>query len=164
MSDKKDNFISYYNEFKDKIYAYFYYRSGYNQSLAEDLTADVFLKAFQNFDSFDETRSFKSWIYAISHNHLVNYYKIPKRETELTEAEDVGQSEDAMHEVKYELARVMKVIESMEYHDKEVLLLKFVDELTNSEIANILNKEEGAVRTQISRSLAKLRKILNSYE
>jgi RNA polymerase sigma-70 factor, ECF subfamily len=160
MSDKESSFIAYYNRYKNKIYVYFLYRVGFDKNIAEDLTSEVFLKAFKSFDGFDETRSFQSWIFAISHNHLVNYYKSYKQEVLLEEAENVFQRTEAKIEVKQELERIFKIINNMEEDVKEILLMRFVDELTNTEIAHILNKEEGAVRTQISRCLSKLREII----
>ena len=161
MGDHKDNFLGYYDKFKNKIFVYFLYRVNFNRELAEDLTSDVFLKALKNFDSFDETKSFQSWIFAIAHNHLVNYYRTAGRETQLFEEQYLTQADTNKVELTYELELVMKVINKMEQSDREILLLRFVDELSNSEIAQLLAKEEGAIRTKMSRSLVKLRSMLD---
>ncbi len=161
MSDHKDNFLGYYDKFKNKIFVYFLYRVNFNRELAEDLTSEVFLKALKNFDSFDETKSFQSWIFAIAHNHLVNHYRIAGRETQLFEEQYLTQVDTHKVEINYELELVMKIINQMEQSDREILLLRFVDELSNSEIAQLLAKEEGAIRTKMSRSLAKLRSMLD---
>lgn len=158
MSSGSNQFIRYYNKFKDKIFVYFLYRTGFNRAVAEDLTSEVFLKAFKNFDTFDQTRSFQAWIYAIAHNHLVNYYRTAQRESSALEETYAIPSDAHKIELEYELEAIMKVIQTMEPSDQEVLLLRFVDGLSNAEIATLLNKEEGAIRTKISRSLAKLRK------
>ena len=55
MRKNQDNFIPYYNQFKNKIYNYFLYRVGFDKSLAEDLTSEVFVKALKSFDDFDES-------------------------------------------------------------------------------------------------------------
>jgi len=162
MRKPKDSFIPYYNQFKDKIFNYFLYRVGFDKTMAEDLTSEVFIKAFKNFDQFDESKKFQSWIYMIAHNHLVNHYKSDKHEVSLELVEDFLQYLDKGAEEKYELERILKIISSMDKTDSEILQLKLVDELNNQEIADILEKEEGAIRTQISRSLSKLREILNS--
>ncbi|MDP2709267.1 MAG: RNA polymerase sigma factor [bacterium] len=161
MIKKKDCFVFYYNEFKHKIYAYFLYRVGFDQKLAEDLTSEVFLKAFKNFEDFEDGKPFQPWIFTISRNHLINHYKASKRETSLTEMEGFLKCADHDFESKHELARVMGIISDMEEKDKEVLLLRFSSGLSNTEIADLLEKEEGAIRTRISRSLSKLRRILN---
>ncbi len=161
MIKKKPNFVFYYNQFKDKIYAYFLYRIGFDRKLAEDLTSEVFLKALKKFDDFDGDKPFQPWIFTISRNHLINHYKSAKRETALTEVENFLPCHDNRAEERYELERVMKIIDGMEEGDREVLLLRYVQGLDNGEIAAVLEKEEGAIRTRISRSLTKLRELLN---
>jgi RNA polymerase sigma-70 factor (ECF subfamily) len=161
MKEHKDNFLGYYDKFKNKIFVYFLYRVNFNRDIAEDLTSDVFLKALKSFDSFDETRSFQSWIFAIAHNHLVNYYRTATRETQLFEDQYLTQMDTNKVELNYELEAVMKVINQMEQSDRDILLLRFVDQLSNSEIAQLLSKEEGAIRTKMSRGLAKLRSMLD---
>ncbi len=163
MEISHNNFIGYYNQYKDKIYTYFLYRVGFKRELAEDLTSEVFLKALDNFDGFDQNRSFQSWIYAIAHNHLVNYYRTANREVELAENTFSTRSDIQKIELGYELEMVLKEINNMEESDKEVLLMRFVDQLSNTEIAELLGKEDGAIRTRISRSLVKLRGKLKNF-
>ncbi len=155
------DFLAYYNQYKDKIYTYFWYRVGFNQALAEDLTSEVFIKALKNFDSYDQGRPFQAWIYKIAQNHLINHYKTSNRETELIEAIETPRREKEAIETRLELERVMEYIHELNQYHREVLLLRFVDGLDNQEIAAVLNKEEGAVRTQISRALEELRKRIN---
>lgn len=157
---KKDrtDFLAYYNRYKDKIYTYLWYRVGFNQALAEDLTSEVFIKALKNFESYDQDRPFQAWIYKIAQNHLINHYKTGYRETELLESVETPRREHETIENKLELERVMEHIQELDQYHREVLLLRFVDCLDNREIAAVLGKEEGAVRTQISRALEELRK------
>jgi RNA polymerase sigma-70 factor (ECF subfamily) len=117
------------------------------------------LKAFA---SFDENQKFQSWIYAIAHNHLINHYARSGRATvPLEELEDfIPDTSDNQFEEKYEAEQVLQVIDEMADSDRDILRFRFVDELDYREIADILCKEEGAVRTQVSRSLEKLRQKL----
>lgn len=161
MGASEGNFIAYYQQYKDKIYGYFLYRLNFNREIAEDLTSEVFLKALKSFESFDKDRSFQSWIYTIAHNHLVNYYRTANREVELTENTFSVANDSKRVELGYELDLILKEINNMDTSDKEVLLMRFVDQLSNSEIATLLDREEGAIRTKISRSLAKLRELLD---
>lgn len=155
------DFISYYNQYKNKIFVYLLYRVNFDKELAEDLTSEVFLKALDNFNNFDESRSFQAWIYAIAHNHLVNYYRIANRVTNLDEDKYISKIDIDKVELTFELEQIFKVINMMEASDREVLLMRFVDQLSNTEIAELLDKEEGAIRTKMSRSLNKLRSLLN---
>jgi RNA polymerase sigma-70 factor (ECF subfamily) len=151
-------FLSYYDQFKDKIFNYFWYRVGFNRPLAEDLTSEVFLKALKNFTSYDEARPFQAWIYAVAKNHLLNYYRTANRETDLRLAENLGGGELAKIENKLELEKVFAVINRLDSYYREVLMLRFADGFDNREIAEIIGKDEGAVRTQVSRAMEELRK------
>jgi RNA polymerase sigma-70 factor (ECF subfamily) len=161
MGNTDKNFLRYYKSFKDKIFTYFLYRVNFNHALAEDLTSDVFLKALKHFASFDPTRSFQSWIYTIARNHLLNYYRTVYREIDLAQAEQAISNFSSHLEASLELQRVIRKIQVLDPYHRDVLLLRFVDGLSNSEIAEVLDKEEGAIRTQISRALQALRKLLN---
>ena len=160
MLEKTNSYIDYYNKYKDKIYTYLWYRSGYNSQIAEDLTSDVFLKALKSFDSFDPEKSFQAWIYAIAKNHLINYYTKSGREVPLDEAEKAHYCMEENFDNKDELEKIIIKINELKNYHKEVLLLRFVDGLSNVEIAEMINKDEGAVRTQISRALKELREII----
>lgn len=160
MGASADSFIGYYEQYKNKIFVYFLYRVNFNKTVAEDLTSEVFLKALDHFTNFDQAKSFQAWIFTIAHNHLVNHYRVASRETELFEDQQLTQQETSKVELEYELEQVMKVIQQMADSDKDILLLRFVDGLSNAEIATLLGKDEGAVRTKMSRSLAKLRAML----
>ncbi len=158
-----NNFLKYYKAYKDKIYNYFWYRVNFDRPLAEDLTAEVFLKALENFSGFDQNRPFQPWIFTLARNHLINYYRRAKREVPLGNCENLNRDELPKIQARLEVERIIKKIKQLEPYHQEVLLLKYVDGLANGEIALVLEKEEGAVRTQLSRALNQLRETL-SYE
>jgi len=156
----KDEFLAYYQDFKDKIFNYFWYRVNFDRPMAEDLTSEVFMKALEHFEDFDRGRSFQAWIYAIAHNHLLNHYRQGGREVAIDNAEKLGRDEAGVIEAKLELERVWLVVRTLPEYCREVLILRHIDGLSNTEIAICLGKEEGAVRVQISRALALLKERL----
>jgi len=158
-----NNFLKYYNRYKDKIFNYFWYRVNFNRHQAEDLTADVFLRAFNNFDNFDQARPFQPWIFTLARNCLINYYRTANREVSLDACQILNNDELPKISAKLESERIVEKIKRLEPYHREVLLLKYIDGLSNAEIAQVLNKEEGAVRTQLSRALNQLRDNL-SYD
>jgi len=160
MDNLEKNFLRYYKKYKDKIFTYFLYRVNFNHTQAEDLTSEIFLKAFKHFSSFDPSRSFQAWIYTIARNHLLNYYRTVYREIDLAQAEQAIFDFSSRLEASLELARIIRKIQTLDPYHRDVLLLRFSDGLDNGEIAEILGKEEGAVRTQISRALQTLKKLL----
>ncbi len=157
MAQTDKDFLNYYQQFKDKIFNYFWYRVNFNQALAEDLTSEVFLKAFKHFAGFEQDRPFTCWIYTIARNHLLNYYRIAYREVGLEAKVRLATDDWTKINANIEVKRLIKIIEQLDQYHREVLLLKFVDGLEIWEIAQVLAKDQGAVRTQLSRALAILR-------
>ncbi|MDA3840151.1 MAG: RNA polymerase sigma factor [Patescibacteria group bacterium] len=157
MSKDNKNFLANYNKYVDKIYAYIWYRVGFDKTTAEDLCSEIFLKAFKSHDSFDETRSFQSWIYRIAKNHLLNHYRTRGREVDLESALDLSVETLQKINTSIEVERIMKHIGKLDDYSREVVIMRYVDELDNKEIAEILDKEVNAVRVQLNRALNKLR-------
>jgi RNA polymerase sigma-70 factor, ECF subfamily len=156
-------FLNHYNQYKDKIFTFFLYRVNFNRAIAEDLTSEAFIKALENFARFDDDRSFQAWIYTIAGNHLKNYYRTCNREVDLEYAKNKTREFHNSLNASLELETVMEKISLLETYHKDVLLLRFVDGLSNTEIADVLGKDEGAVRAQMSRALGVLREKLKKY-
>lgn len=158
-------FLKNYEKYKDKIYSYFWYRLNFNQAIAEDMTQEVFLKAFDKFDSYDTERPFQAWIYMIAKNHLKNYYRIQGREVGYDNYES-RLSTDTVSKLdsKMEWEQVVEKIKALPDKYSEVLLLRFVDGLSNGEISEVLCAEEGAIRTRISRALQAIKEVSKTHE
>jgi len=166
------SFLKYYNKYRDKIFNYFFYRTSFNRGLSEDLVSDVFEKAINAIDSFDETKEFGPWIYRIAHNHLIDYYKKDKKDFSIEalfesdsniEIEtNLSYREDFEYKIDNEILRedLLKAINKLSDKDKEIITLKFIDDLDYEEISNLLNKKEGAIRVMIHRALLKLKNII----
>lgn len=171
MALNKNNiheFTRFYEEHKNAVFNYLLYRVSFDRDLAEDLTSEVFLKAFEHFDSFDRARSFKTWIFTIAHNHLINYLTGRKQTISLDESLKVSDGDlvdeknpfgDSIdHKVLTE--KIVRLIEALPEPQRELVTLRYVNDLSNNEIAKIVSKDEGAVRTALSRAIATLR---NTY-
>ncbi len=167
------DFLKNYNKFKDKIFNYFFYRTGFNRELSEDLVSDVFEKAINGVDSFDNTKEFGPWIYRIAHNHLVDYYRKDKKDLSidaLLEAEDnnieedinLSYKEDFEYKIDNEILKedLLGSINKLSKLEKEIIVLKFIDDIDYEEISKLLNKKEGTIRVMVHRTLAKLKKII----
>lgn len=154
-------FETYYDQFKHKIYAYLFYRSGRNKELAEDLTSEVFLKALEKFHTYKPGSSFQSWIYAIAHNHLVDHFRKDRPSVDLEDVENFLVSEgDAKSMLMKRVAaeQVEEMLTFLSDDETEIILLRYQQDLPMKDIADIVNKEETTVRVTIHRALAKLKK------
>ena len=157
-----EDFLKYYNQYKDKIFNYFWYRLNFNRALSEDMTQDVFLKALDKFETFDRDRSFQAWIFRIAKNHLINHYRVAQRETALSEAESKSVDMEDSLNTHFELDDVFAAINALPEKLREVLCLRYTDSLDNREIASVLDASEGTVRTRICRALEALRKSIKN--
>ncbi len=158
MSGSNKSFIKNYEQYLDKIYNYIWYRVGFDSEISEDLCSEIFLKAYRKYESFDQSRSFQAWIYAIAKNHLLNHYRSRGREASLEEISEMHVDEISKLNKNLEINELIKQIYRLDEYSKEVLLLKYVDDFSNKEISELLNKDINAVRVQISRALEKLKR------
>lgn len=159
MKDKHDQFLDYYHDCKDKLLTYFMYRLNFNREQAEDLLMDVVLKAYENFDKYNpEKGTFKTWIFTLAHNHLVNFWRGQKRVASLDELEEQGflaaavEAEDTASN-RIEGEKIQRVLALMKDSEREIITLRYLQDLGYEEISKITGKKEGAIRTSLSRAL-----------
>lgn len=125
------------------------------------MTSEIFIKALENFDKYDHVRPFAVWIYRIAHNHLVDYYK--KYKAEIVPIEDV--ENELKINTKYQeeldneqsLEKVKAALEHLPETQKEVVMMKYMNDLTNPEIAEILDTNEAHIRVLQHRALGALK-------
>lgn len=154
-----EEFVGYYETNKKAIFNYVLYRVSFDRYTAEDLTSEIFLKAFSAFKSFDRKRSFKTWIFTIAHNHLINYYSSKKPTLSLDEAYSVMKEDDlgAAVDKKDALGKVFQIVEGLPEASREIVIMRFVNDLEYDEIASVLGKEQGTVRTALSRAITAIK-------
>lgn len=153
-----------YLENVQKIYNYIYYRTG-NKSDAEDLTARVFQRALKHIHNYQKTDvPFSAWLYRIAHNLVANFYRDSNRKREVP-IEDheflLPQSEHLeTHIIRNEqLETMLMAIRKLPPDRQLVIILKFVDDMPNLQIAKILGRSEGAIKSLYHRTLLELRNI-----
>ena len=151
----------------DRVYRHIHYRVG-NQQDAEDLTQQVFLKAWQSIPRYKETASpFIAWLMTISHNLIVDFYRTRKDKAYLEAeilADGSASSPEQAAETSLEQQRLRRAILRLGGDEQQVVILRFIEGFEFSEIASVLNKKEGNVRVILHRALVKLRTILEKDE
>lgn len=162
---EKPDFKTFYEGFLKRVYKFVLFRVGGNRSLAEDLTQDIFLKAFEAYDRYDPAKSKSAWIYTIARNHLINYYKKERPGVDLEELENTSLATfDARraYMVGYDETELMKAIAKLPPEDAELIRLKYLEGWTFSELTQMLDKSSVALRTQASRALKRLKTLLKN--
>jgi len=152
----------------DRIYSYLHVSVG-NRHDAEDLTTQTFLKMLEKIGSFRwQSAPFSAWLFRIAHNLAMDHFRARRRwqpEEEVPEApgeEEPSAELAAMHTIGRE--SMLRLIERLSPEQQQVLTLKFVFNLPNAEVAAILDKTEGAIKSLQHRALVSLQKQIARQE
>jgi RNA polymerase sigma-70 factor (ECF subfamily) len=156
----RDAFASLYDTYRDDIHRYIYFRVA-DPELAEDITSLVFLSVWEHLDTFRIGKSpFSAWLYRIAHNAVIDHYRTRKTVVSLDEVAPLKLSHADEVDEKIDLQiRTQGLIEGLKEltgTQQEVLILRFILGFTTPEIAQSLNKQEGAVRALQMRGLKRL--------
>ncbi len=158
-----------YRRYVDKIYNYIYYRTGSIKD-AEDLTGKVFFKAMSSIKGYKHMGlPFSAWLYRIAHNLVANYHRDRSRKKEIPLENIPGQvlpqrgPQPEAHILRsQEVEVLLQTIRGLADNRQELLILKFVDQLSNAEIGQIMRKSEGAIKSLYHRTLLELREKMDS--
>jgi RNA polymerase sigma-70 factor (ECF subfamily) len=151
-----------YERYVERIYNYIYYRTG-NHHDAEDLTARTFYRALKHFSRYvDRGAPFSAYLYRIAHNVVANWHRdtsrrqmIPLEEAMLT---SVKREEPATAaDEKQEREMLLQVVHRLPPERQQLLILKFVEQMSNAEIAQVMGRTEGAIKSLYHRTLEALR-------
>lgn len=151
-----------YERYIGRIYTYIYYRTG-NSDDAEDLTARVFFRAMRHIGNYHHRGlPFSAWLYRIAHNLVANWHRDNSRRKEIPLDDTLiirQQSDHPEHElvINEERNRLLQVIQSLPADRQQLLILKFVEHMSNAQIGMIMGRSEGAVKSLYHRTLLNLR-------
>lgn len=160
-------FDGLYLLFADRVFRYLLARIG-DPDLAEDITAQVFLRLIEKIGIFrigprDNVAIFSAWLYRLAHNKMVDVLRSHKRtqESPLEHAAHVvsGHTMEAVED-HLDFQRILQTLRVLNDQQREVIVLRFVEELSIAETAQIMQKSEGAVKALQHRALETLRRHL----
>lgn len=158
----KDAFGQLYERYYDKIYNYVYYRTG-NAADAEDLTAKIFMRAMNHIGRYeDQGVPFSAWLYRIAHNLVANWHRDNSRR-QMISIDDIvhwrvtEDSPEFATQLMEDKEALLTAIRRLPVDRQELLILKFVERLSNAEIGEIMGRSEGAVKSLYHRTLLALR-------
>jgi RNA polymerase sigma-70 factor (ECF subfamily) len=160
MAIDGDIMQSMYDQYSDQIYRFLAWQTG-DSILAEDLTSEVFLRAWKNKDKLAPDEQ-KAWLYRVARNLTTDYWR-KKKPTPLDEQEEVVFDHNLHEEAaqREEVEQLQKLVTGMKDEFKTVLTLRLFEQLAYAEISNIMGKTEGNIRVLYYRALKELR---NQYE
>lgn len=158
-----------YDIYVDQIYRFIYFKVGRKEE-AEDLTGDVFLKTWQYINEMgsEVIDNLRAFLYQTARNAVIDFYRsrdqrefvaLPEEDDEKPTMEIVDEKQDLVEKIELasDLEEVKKALQKIREEYREVIILRFVEEMSVKETAEILGKSEGAVRVLLHRAVAALK-------
>lgn len=169
---KKDRkaFVRIYDSHLNDIYRFIYFKVS-SKEIAEDLTSSVFLKTWdyiQN-EQLKDYKTLKSLLYVVARNLVIDHYRKKSQKLDVSydnekspiqiidEKQDMAEQVD----VKLDLKLVEAGLSKLKDEYKEVIMLRYINELSISEIAEVLGKSKGSVRVLAHRALSTLKSLVD---
>lgn len=169
LTTKKDpeSYGQLYDLYVEKIYRFIYFKIG-NRQEAEDLTSEVFLKTWNHINEDRGVESFSGLLYRIARNVVIDWYRerarepvIVSLETEIESGENnVADNWFKQMDLKMETQAILQAVKKMKQEYQEVIMLRYVDELSIEEISEVIKKKNLATRVLLHRATQKLKDLL----
>ena len=161
---------AFYDAYFDRLYGYVR-RMVREEHLAEDLTQEIFLHLYQNFESYDASRALRPWVFTIATNKVRDHWRSRKhqmalRETTIDEeergpmADQAAPRPDAQLEGLETSEAIAQAIEALPDSMRGTLVMRYYEGMSFEEIGAVVDRNQTAVRKRYSRALEELRKIL----
>ena len=164
VNDDQAAFTQLYNQNFDRIHRYIYVKV-MSQAEAEYLTQKVFIKALESIGSYKwRDLPFAAWLFKIAHNRVIDYVRKVSKEKRASLDEAYAKSvEDPvqMSERNFEVYQLKEALEQLPGAQREVATLRFIGQLSITEVARTLGKSEGTVKALQFIATASLRKALH---
>lgn len=155
-------FEQLYERYADKVYrkALSFVK---DSAKAEDFTHDIFIKLIVKLGTFKEDARFSTWLYSITYNYCMDQLRVAKKRGEIysdeeLEAADSVDLNTVFDEGDVEVKRLNKAMDYLSADEKSILMMKYQDDLSIRDIADIFRVTESAVKMRLLRSREKLRK------
>jgi len=157
-------FLTIYQRHYEPVFRYIYFRTG-DQMAAEELASDVFVRLVEKIDQFSfQGRPILAWLYTISRNLVIDHRRKNHRQRvyPLNDQDAIPVEHQPAHaaERRLEEEALFSAIEMLTEPQRQVILMKFIEQRSNEEVSEILNKPIGAVKSLQHRALATLRRIM----
>jgi RNA polymerase sigma-70 factor (ECF subfamily) len=173
LLNDKTSFDEIVNRYIKAIYNFVYRLSG-NEKEAEDITQEVFFKVWKNIKKFNLEKSFKTWIFSITKNTAIDYLRKRKDipisffddengenflENTIEDKEPIA---NEVIDIQYNKKELEKVMQNLTIIQREVIILKYLNEMSLSEVAEILDMPKDTVKSHHRRALIKMKSKLSA--
>ena len=163
-------FAQVYDSYADRIYRFIYFKVS-NQEDAQDLTSEVFLKTWQYIiDGGKEIKNLNALFYKIARNLVIDYYRKSSSQKEILMEEEVLERQEAMInglekiEAKLQVEKIEAKLKELKDEYREVIILRYIEGFSISDMAEIFEKKKGAVRVLLYRALNTLKELMEEHK
>jgi RNA polymerase sigma-70 factor (ECF subfamily) len=173
MNNKTEKvFMESYEEFSDAIFRYTLFQTS-NKETALDITQDTFIKTWQYLQKGAEVENIRAFLYRVAKNLIIDHRRKKKSSSldqileagvDFTDQPEVMKEKEEEFEKEKDKKKVLKTIDKIDEKYKEILLMRYVDEMSIKEIGEILDKSQNHVSVMIHRGVEKLKKLLKENE
>lgn len=160
-----DAFATLYRANVQKIFRYIFYRIS-DQQAAEDLTGDVFMRALEGINRYDDRgKPFIAWLYTIAHSRVVDHYRKSQRRPNESDIESVSLSVDPNLDSalmrRHAAQKLRQAITELTDDQQQVVILRFVERQPINQVAQIMGKKPNAIKALQHRALRSLARRLD---
>jgi len=163
-------FGQFYDLYAERIHRFIYFKVSSREE-AEDLTAETFLKIWEHIFGNKKIDHLNAFTYQVARNLVIDWYRkraqakvVTAPEEELVNIPDTRQSVDEKLSIDLDVAAMEKYLRQLKDEYQEVIILRYIDELSVGEIAKILGKSSGAVRVLSHRALTAIKELIKKDE
>jgi len=167
MANQRKIFSSIYDKYVDKIYRFIFIKVS-SQEIAEDLCSETFLRGWQVFKEREDIENPPAFLYQIARNLIIDHYR-EKGKAKIVSAEytpivDPREDLEEKANLSSDLEEVRRSLANLKGDYQDVIIYRYLDELSVPEIAKILEKSEGTVRVTLHRALKTLKDEINKID
>ena len=161
-------FEEFYHRFARRLKGFFFLQLGGDEELAADATHDVFLRAYEARNRYQEGKSVSTWLFTIAYNICRNHYRSNAYETQLSATLDAEPISDEQIEIQLDAAALddalAQVLSELPPPLHQLFSLHYQEELTIPQVAEIVGIPEGTVKSRLHKTMNIIRKKLKRYE
>jgi len=158
----QEEFLRAYDQYADALFNHSYYRVS-SREVAKDLTQEAFTKTWEYLTKGKTVDNLKSFLFKVLNNLITDYYRKKKSDSldsMQEEGFDVASTDNEKIVFAAESENALKALKELDARYQEVVIMRYLNELSPREIADIVGESENAVSVRINRSLKKLKEIL----
>jgi len=164
MDIRRKKFSKIYDQYINKIYRFIFLKVS-SKEIAEDLSSEVFIRSWDRFKQGGEIDNVQAFLYRVARNLVIDHYR-EKGRVRTISSEDIWVADpntnlEEKAETSSDLDEIRNALSGINEDYREVIIWRYLDQLSVSEIAEILEKSEGAVRVMIHRALNSLKEALD---